>query len=66
MNIILYTTHCPKCLVLEKKLEQKNIDFIRNENITEMESLGFTSMPILSVDGQNKTFKEACDWLNSI
>ena len=27
MNVILYSTHCPKCCVLEKKLKQKNISY---------------------------------------
>ena len=26
-KIILYSTNCPKCNVLEKKLQSKNIDF---------------------------------------
>ena len=36
MSIILYTTHCPKCLVLEKKLASKNIEF---EETTDLESV---------------------------
>ena len=42
MSVILYTTHCPKCLVLEKKLASKNIEF---EEITDNELMlkkGFT------------------------
>ena len=34
MDIKLYSTHCPKCIVLEKKLQQKNIPF---EEINDVE-----------------------------
>ena len=27
MKIILYSTHCPRCNVLEKKLKTKNISY---------------------------------------
>lgn len=64
MSIILYTTHCPKCLVLEKKLASKNIEF---EEITDNELMlkkGFTMVPVLEVDGKIMNFKEANTWIN--
>lgn len=64
MNVILYTTHCPKCLVLEKKLTSKNIEF---EEITDNELMlkkGFTIVPVLEVDGKTMEFKEANTWIN--
>ena len=64
MSIILYTTHCPKCLVLEKKLASKNIEF---EEITDNELMlkkGFTMVPVLEVDGKIMDFKEANTWIN--
>ena len=64
MSIVLYTTHCPKCMVLEKKLQQKNIQYEINENIEEMQKLGYMSMPVLNVDGQEKDFKQACAWID--
>lgn len=64
MSIILYTTHCPKCLVLEKKLASKNIEF---EEITDNELMlkkGFAMVPVLEVDGKIMDFKEANTWIN--
>lgn len=64
MSIILYTTHCPKCLVLEKKLASKNIEF---EEITDNELMlkkGFTMVPVLEADGKIMDFKEANTWIN--
>lgn len=64
MSVILYTTHCPKCLVLEKKLASKNIEF---EEITDSELMlkkGFTMVPVLEVDDKTMEFKEANIWIN--
>ena len=64
MNIILYSTHCPKCIVLENKLKEKNIKYTENNNVDEMISKGWRSAPILEIDGVGLLFKEAVDWVN--
>ena len=55
--ITFYTTHCPKCSVLETKLKQKNIQ--------EMLSLGIKSAPVLVIDGEKYNFAEAVKWVNA-
>ena len=62
--VILYTTHCPKCKVLEKKLEKANIQYEVCEDAAIMTEKGFTSAPMLEVNGKAFTFKEAADWIN--
>lgn len=64
MANILYTVDCPKCLVLEKKLNQANISFetCRDEDIMGQKNI--SSIPTLEVDGKLYTFKEAVDWIN--
>jgi len=63
MNI-LYSTNCPKCRVLEKKLTDANIDFIVNNNVEEMLSKGFETAPILSLEnGTSLDFSKAIDWI---
>lgn len=42
MEIILYTTGCPACAVLKKKLDSKKIIYTENNSETEMEALGIT------------------------
>lgn len=37
--ITLFTTHCPQCNVLEKKLREKNIDFKLVDNEEEVEKV---------------------------
>lgn len=63
--IILYTTHCPKCRVLEKKLEKANIQYKICEDTAIMSEKGFTSAPVLEVNDKPLTFKEAVDWINN-
>lgn len=62
MSVILYTTHCPKCNVLEKKLNKFGIEYTISEDIQEMLKLGFKSAPVLKVDDEIYLFKEACLW----
>lgn len=62
MSVILYTTHCPKCNVLEKKLKMANVEYQTSEDIQEMLKLGFKSAPVLKVDDEIYLFKEACLW----
>lgn len=65
MNIKLYTTHCPKCEILEKKLSDKNIQYEEITDVQTMISLGFSTTPILEVDGNTMEFKDANSWINN-
>ena len=64
MDVKLYSTHCPKCIILEKKLNQKNISFEEINDIDVMEAKGFMQAPMLEVDGVVMDFKQANDWIN--
>lgn len=66
MQVVLYTTYCPKCRVLEKKLQQKNIVYEEVTDIDVMTEKGFMSVPMLEVDGEIMDFKAASDWINTI
>lgn len=61
--ITLYSTNCPKCRVIEKKLAQKDIQYITVTDIEEMKRLGFTSAPVLEVDGKILNFGDANRWI---
>lgn len=65
MSIVLFSTHCPKCCVLEKKLNQKNISYEEINDIEIMKEKGYLSVPVLEVDGTRMDFKAANDWINS-
>lgn len=62
-EIILWSTHCPRCKVLELKLKQKNIEFKENTSVEEMTAKGFKEAPKLEVDGVVMDFKTAVEWI---
>ena len=62
---ILYSTGCPRCKVLEKKLESKGIAYEKNNSVDEMLELGISEVPVLSVYGQLLNFSEAINWINN-
>ena len=66
MKIILYSTHCPRCNVLEKKLKTKNISYEEINDLKVMEEKGFLEVPVLEADGEIMNFKEANDWINKL
>ena len=65
MKITLYSTHCPKCSVLEKKLKTKNIEYEEINDIEIMKEKGYLTVPVLEVDGASMNYKEANDWINN-
>jgi len=65
-KVILYSTNCPKCNILEKKLFSANIDFSIETDVEIMQSKGFMSAPMLEVDGKIMDFGNAIKWVNSL
>lgn len=65
MGIILYSTGCPQCSIIERKLEIKGIEYVKNTNVDEMLALGIDEVPVLSVNGELMNYKQIVDWLVS-
>lgn len=65
MNVVLYSTNCPKCLILEKKLTQKGISFEINNNVEAIRELGYLAAPLLKVDDEVMDFSKANTWINA-
>lgn len=63
-NIIFYTTGCPKCAILKKKLDGAYIQYTTVTDISAMQSLGLLEAPALSVDGRIMGFVDAVHWVN--
>ena len=63
MEIILYSTGCPKCKVFEKKMDSAALEFTietDNEKVKDAcEKLGTLSVPILEIDGRVYGFTDA-------
>lgn len=64
MNVVLYSTGCPQCKVLESKLKQKGVDYKEITDMDIMTEKGYMSVPILEVDNISMIFKQAVDWIN--
>lgn len=65
-EIVLYSTHCPKCKVLETKLRQKNIDYTELNDVSELIEKGFKSAPVLKVNDKYLEFGDANKYINSL
>lgn len=63
-NVVLYSTGCPKCKILERRLGDKNVEYSENNSVDEMISLGFTELPVLKVGEDMLSFKDALAWVN--
>lgn len=65
-NFILYSTGCPKCNVLIKKLNEKNIHFTSINDISIMQDMGIDVVPQLSVNGKLLNYRDAVEFINGI
>ncbi|MBQ2396916.1 MAG: hypothetical protein II304_07790 [Bacteroidales bacterium] len=59
----LYSTGCPKCIVLTKKLDSAGITYDVFDDVDKMIEIGMTTVPMLEVDGKIMNYKEAIDWI---
>ena len=64
--ITIYSTGCPRCKVLIKKMENVGLTkFDLISDTTEMTRLGITAVPMMQVDGGAlMNFNEAINWVN--
>ena len=62
-NVILFTTHCPRCRALEIMLQKAGIEYTENSDVEYMMSLGLSNAPGLNVDGKIMNFAEAMSWV---
>lgn len=65
MELILYSTHCPRCEVLAKKLQQKGLKYKEINDIDEMLALGIQNAPALGTEVGILDFSSAIKWINA-
>lgn len=63
-TVIFYTTGCPKCAILKKKLDAAYIPYVLSNDVDEMQKLGMTEAPALSVDGKLLGFGDSIRWVS--
>lgn len=62
--IKFYSTNCPRCHILQKKLNEKNINYEIHTDIQEMIELGLVNAPALKLEnGEILDFGEAIKWV---
>lgn len=62
-SVIFYTTGCPKCAILKKKLDAAHVPYTLNDSVDEMQALGMTEAPALSVNGTLLGFGDSVRWV---
>lgn len=65
-DVILYSTGCPKCIILKKKMDEKNIEYDIVSDVDLMQEKGFMSLPMLEVNGSTMDFGSAIKWVNGV
>lgn len=61
--ITVYTTHCPRCKILEKTLASRGVDYTAVEDVDIIVAKGFQMVPMMEVEGRVLDFKEAMFWI---
>ena len=63
---IVYTTHCPKCNVLETKLKRSSIAYDVTDDIQPVIDAGFMSAPVLydKIEEKYYQFADAIKLIN--
>ncbi len=61
--IKIYSTGCPKCKVLIKKLHEKNIQYEECNDTEIMKAKGIQFLPVLEINGDLLDFKQATEWI---
>lgn len=62
--MILYSSGCPRCVILKKKLDAKGFQYDIFNDIDKMIEMGIETVPVLEVDGEMYSYAEAIKWIN--
>lgn len=64
MDVVLYSTGCPVCKMLENRLNEKHIPYRKCTDADAMRALGIHNVPQLAVDGELFNAQDAIRWIN--
>lgn len=65
MEVIFYSTNCPKCKVLMTKMKQKGINYKEITDINLMKEKKIMSAPMLEINNKLMDFTESIKWVNN-
>jgi glutaredoxin len=61
--IKMYSNGCPKCNILKKKLNEKNIQYEECNDTEIIKAKGIQFLPVLEINGDLLDFKQATEWI---
>lgn len=62
--VTLFSTGCPRCNVLKKKLDAAGIDYVETNEVEEIVEKGFMTVPVLKTEaGEYLDFSAAVKWI---
>lgn len=64
--VTIYSTGCINCRRLIEKLDSAQIAYEINCDLSEILKIGFTTVPILKINDEFLTYKEAVKYINKI
>lgn len=64
--VTIYSTGCINCRRLIEKLDNAQIPYEINRDLSEILKIGFTTVPILKINDEFLTYKEAVKYINKI
>jgi len=62
--MVVYSNNCPKCLIVQKKLEDKGFEYEKTSDFQELIERGFKTLPMAKVDGELLNFAQIINWIN--
>lgn len=64
-KIVLYSTGCPRCKILKKKLDDCGTKYTLVEDVELMISKRIMSAPMIEVNGETMDFAKAMMWIQN-
>ena len=64
MNVVFYSTGCPKCTIRKNKLLEAGIEYLVVNDVDVMLEKGIKDVPWLEVDGKLMDFLSSVKWIN--
>lgn len=64
--VTIYSTGCINCRRLIEKLDNAQIPYEINRDLSEILKIGFRTVPILKINDEFLTYKEAVKYINKI
>lgn len=64
MSITVYSTGCPKCEILKRKLNDKNMEYTEVTDITALNEKNIRHVPVMEIGGKYLDFNESIKLIN--